>query len=147
MPALRQIAVLFVAALVALGCRSDGPRDAERVPDENHDVARTTIDPPQHAPQAPRIDDGVQVLEILVTPQGFEPASVAVDAREPVRMIFTRTAPEACGEAIQIPVVGIATAPLAVGIPAEVEYRPDQAGVFQFVCGVDTLRGRLVINE
>lgn len=147
MSATHPIAASLALILLVAACRSDGPRDADAVPDENGEVARTTIDPPSRAPQEAVMDNGTQVLEIAVTPDGFQPASVAVSAREPVRMVFTRTTAQACGDVIQIPVAEIVTAPLAVGLPVEVEYVPGEAGVFQFVCGVDALRGRLVVNE
>jgi plastocyanin domain-containing protein len=45
----------------------------------------------------------VQVIELVVTPNGFEPKSIDVDQSKPVTLKVTRTTDSTCAREIQIP--------------------------------------------
>ena len=48
------------------------------------------------APAEPRMEDGVQVVEVEAGPMGYRPAAVALAAGVPARLVFTRTVESEC---------------------------------------------------
>lgn len=136
-------AILSVVLLTA-GCEPPGEAPAEAPPIE--DRAETTLDPPQEAPVAAMIVDNTQRLQVRVTPEGFEPSSVSLEPRIEAVIEFISTAPGACDHPIEVPVLGLITESLADQRVVELSFRPSETGVFQFICGTDKMRGRLLVK-
>lgn len=95
----------------------------------------------------PRMEDGVQVIEVEAGPTGYRPASVALDAGVPARLVFTRTAESDCSSQITVPDFGVPATDLPLNEPVAVEFTPTESGNFAFVCGMDMQRGTLLVQS
>jgi plastocyanin domain-containing protein len=88
---------------------------------------------------------GVQEVTITVR-GGYEPAHVRVKKGEPLRLVFDRQETSGCSEEIVLPAFGIKRF-----LPAHqrtvIEFTPEQAGSFEFTCGMSMLRGRLTVED
>jgi plastocyanin domain-containing protein len=80
-----------------------------------------------------------------VTERGYEPSRVVLHTGRPARITFTRTTDQTCGTEIVFPSLDIRRAlPLAQAV--EVEFMPERAGDITFVCGMNMLRGTIVVQ-
>jgi plastocyanin domain-containing protein len=88
---------------------------------------------------------GVQEVRIRVE-GGYEPAEVTVKRGVPVRMLFDRQEASGCSEELVLPDFGVRRF-LAPFEETVVELTPEEAGRYEFTCGMGMLRGRLVVEE
>ena len=88
---------------------------------------------------------GVQEVTIGVR-GGYEPARVRVKRGVPVRLVFDRQETSGCSEEVVIPEFGIRRF-LPAFKQTVVELTPEQAGSFDFTCGMGMLRGKLIVDE
>lgn len=93
---------------------------------------------------APVKGAGVQEIDITVK-GGYQPASIMVKAGQPVRLNFTRREASTCGEEIVIPSFG-KRAHLPQDETVPIEFVPDKAGEYEFVCGMNMMRGKLIVQ-
>lgn len=85
--------------------------------------------------------------EIAIAVRGaYSPDRVEVEAGRPVRLTFTRLEENACTAQVLFPDFGIVK-DLPVGRPVAVELTPDRPGEFDFHCGMNMVRGRLVVKS
>jgi plastocyanin domain-containing protein len=77
---------------------------------------------------------------------GYEPSQVRVRAGAPVRLVFDRQETSGCSEEVVIPDFGIRRF-LPAFTQTAVEINPQQAGSYEFTCGMGMLRGRLIVEE
>jgi len=105
--------------------------------------ALTTDVAPTSAPSASQFSG--QEAKILVTEQGYEPEKVTLRAGTPVRLIFVRTTDKTCGTEVVFPSLDIRRA-LPLNQPVAIEFTPKASGEIGFVCGMNMLRGTLVIG-
>lgn len=89
----------------------------------------------EHASQGPRV---------VITEQGFQPDRVAVPAGQPVRVTFVRSTDNTCAKEVAVPSQQIKRA-LPLNEPVVVEL-PGKAGEVTFVCGMNMLRGTVVVQ-
>ena len=75
----------------------------------------------------------------------YIPDRIEVQADRPVRLTFVRREANPCTEQLIVPEFGIVK-DLPVGKPVAVEFTPDRAGEFEFHCGMNMVRGRLVVK-
>jgi plastocyanin domain-containing protein len=87
---------------------------------------------------------GVQEVTITVH-GGYEPAEVRLRKGVPARLVFDRQETSSCSEEVVLPDFGIRRF-LPAFQKTPVELTPDQAGSFEFTCGMSMLRGRLVVQ-
>jgi RND family efflux transporter MFP subunit len=87
----------------------------------------------------------VQTARIVVNAQGFEPARVVLRSGAPTRLTFVRTTDATCATEIVIPSLNIKRA-LPLNEPVAVEFTPAKAGEVAFACGMDMLKGVLVVQ-
>ena len=101
------------------------------------------------APSAATPDqvDGVQTIGITVGQMGYEPGVIELAAGVPARLVFTRTVESACAEEVQVPAFGVEPTDLPLNEPVAIEFTPTEAGEFAFVCGMDMMRGQLVVRS
>ncbi len=90
--------------------------------------------------------DSVQVVEITVGPEGFQPERVELEAGIPARLIFTRTTDATCAKQVQIPAFDVEKTDLPLNEPVTIEIMPPEAGTFTFACGMDMLAGAIVVK-
>jgi hypothetical protein len=84
-------------------------------------------------------------LKVLVTEQGYEPAKVSVGSGTPARITFVRTTDKTCGTEVVFPSLNIKRA-LPLNQPVTIEFTPKSSGEIGFVCGMNMLRGSVVVQ-
>ncbi|MEX2572589.1 MAG: cupredoxin domain-containing protein [Gemmatimonadota bacterium] len=97
------------------------------------------------AEAAASFSSGVQEVTIRVQ-GGYEPSRVLVRRGKPVRLIFDRQETSGCSEEVVIPDFGVRRF-LAPYERTAIEVTPEEAGTYEFTCGMSMLRGRLVVEE
>lgn len=88
--------------------------------------------------------EGVQEINITVK-GGYSPDVVVVKQNQPVRLNFYRDETASCSETVVFGDFGIARV-LPPFKTTQVEFTPDKAGEFNFVCGMNMLRGKLIVE-
>ena len=87
---------------------------------------------------------GVQEIEVVVR-GGYSPDRIEVSQGRPVRLTFIRKESNPCTEQVILGDFGISrTLPEGERVP--VEFTPDKAGEFTFHCGMNMVRGKLVVT-
>lgn len=89
--------------------------------------------------------DDVQEVEVRVK-GGYSPDRIAVAQGRPVRLLFRREETSSCTEQVVFGDFGI-TRHLPVGKIVPVEFTPTQAGEFNFTCGMNMVRGKLLVKQ
>ncbi len=133
-------------ALAACGDPDDGamqatPPTGDGTTMHDHEMAD------DDGPAEPRMEDGVQVVEIEAGRMGYVPRTVAFEAGVPARIVFTRTVESDCSSQVTIPAFDVPTTDLPLDEPVAVEFTPTESGDFEFVCGMDMQRGSLLIQS
>lgn len=88
--------------------------------------------------------DGVQQVKITVK-GGYSPDVVRVKQGRPVRLDFFRDETASCSETVVFGDFGIAR-DLPAHRTTAVEFTPDKPGEFTWTCGMNMLRGKLVVE-
>ena len=89
-------------------------------------------------------EGGVQEVKVTVK-GGYSPDVIVVKQGRPVRLDFYRDETSSCSEEVIFGDFGIARA-LPAYETTPIEFTPDKAGVFTFTCGMNMLRGKLVVE-
>jgi RND family efflux transporter MFP subunit len=87
----------------------------------------------------------VQSARIVVNEQGFEPAKVALRAGTPARLTFIRTTDKTCGTEVVFSSLNITRA-LPLNAPVQIEFTPAKSGEIAFACGMNMLKGVIVVQ-
>jgi plastocyanin domain-containing protein len=87
---------------------------------------------------------GVQESTIIVR-GGYSPAEIRVRRGAPVRLIFDRQETSSCSEELVFPAFNIRKF-LPAHQRTSVEFTPETPGTFEFTCGMNMLRGKLVVE-
>jgi plastocyanin domain-containing protein len=87
---------------------------------------------------------GVQEVKITVK-GGYTPDVVVVKQGRPVRLDFYRDETSSCSEQVVFGDFGIAR-DLPAFRTTPVEFTPQKSGEFTFTCGMNMLRGKLVVE-
>ena len=87
----------------------------------------------------------VQGAKVLVTETGYEPAKLTLRVGEPARITFVRTTDKTCGTEVVFPLLNIRR-PLPLSEPVVIEFTPKTSGEIGFVCGMNMLRGTVVVE-
>jgi RND family efflux transporter MFP subunit len=95
---------------------------------------------------APPPKESVQTASIAVGEQGYEPARVSLRAGVPARLTFVRTTDKTCGTEIVFPSLNITRA-LPLNEAVVIELTPSKAGDIAFVCGINMLKGVVVVSD
>ena len=88
----------------------------------------------------------IQTATISVTAKGFEPASIALKPNILSRVTFFRKTDQTCATSVVIPEYKIKRE-LPLNKPVDVEFTPTKTGEFGFACGMNMLKGKLVVQE
>ena len=94
-----------------------------------------------HSAESPK----VQEAKVLVTERAFEPGRLTLRAGTPAKITFVRTTDKTCATEVVFPSLNIRR-PLPLNQPVAVEFTPKTSGEIGFVCGMNMLRGTLVIQ-
>ena len=89
-------------------------------------------------------ESGAQEIKVTVK-GGYSPDVIVVKKGVPVRLNFYRDETSSCSEKIVFGDFGIAR-----DLPAfkntTIEFTPDKSGEFTFACGMNMLRGKLIVE-
>lgn len=77
---------------------------------------------------------------------GYDPGTIRVPARRPVRLVFEREDTSSCSEEIVLPDFGIRRF-LPTGKKVAIEVTPPDARRYEFHCGMGMLHGALIAEE
>lgn len=88
---------------------------------------------------------GVQEVQVTVK-GGYSPDTIVVKKGQPVKLNFYRDETSSCSDTVVFGDFGIAR-PLPAYKTTEVEFTPEKAGSFIFTCGMNMLRGKLIVEE
>lgn len=90
-------------------------------------------------------ESGVQEIRVTVK-GGYSPDRIVVREGRPVRLNFYRDETASCSEQVVFGDFGIAR-----NLPpfqnTAIEFTPDKPGEFTFTCGMNMLRGKLVVEK
>ena len=88
-------------------------------------------------------ETGVQEIKVTVK-GGYAPDVIVVKAGVPVRLNFYRDETASCSEQVVFSDFGIAR-DLPAFKTTPIEFTPDKTGEFTFTCGMNMLRGKLIV--
>lgn len=88
--------------------------------------------------------NGVQEVKVTVK-GGYSPDVIVVKQGVPVRLAFYRDETASCSEQIILGDFRIAR-DLPAFKTTPIEFTPDRAGEFTFTCGMNMMRGKLVVT-
>ncbi len=87
---------------------------------------------------------GVQEVKVIVK-GGYDPDVIVVKQGRPVRLDFYRDETASCSDRVVFGDFGIAR-DLPAFKTTSIEFTPDKAGEFTFACGMNMMRGKLVVQ-
>jgi RND family efflux transporter MFP subunit len=87
----------------------------------------------------------VQAVTVTLNAKGYQPASFKLKQGLPARVTFVRKVEATCGTEIVIPEYDIKRE-LPLNEPVTVEFTPNKSGEFTFACGMNMLRGKIVVK-
>ncbi len=87
-------------------------------------------------------EGGFQVVDVTVK-GGYQPASIVVKVGKPVRLNFTRRESTPCGEDVVLPGFG-KRAHLPEDKTVAVVVTPEEPGEYEFTCGMNMYKGKLI---
>lgn len=102
-------------------------------------------DTPLAQAPAPTAKPREQTARIVLNEQSYQPASVNLRAGIPARLTFVRQVEATCGTEIVLADYGIKK-DLPLREPVTVEFTPVKTGEFSFACGMNMLKGKLVVR-
>jgi hypothetical protein len=86
-----------------------------------------------------------QEARVTVTDTSFDPQRLTLRAGVPARVTFTRMSDTTCATAVVFASLNIRRE-LPLNTPVPIEFTPDKAGEISFACGVNMLRGTIVVQ-
>ena len=87
----------------------------------------------------------VQEATITVGAMSFEPSRLTLRAGAPARLMFIRTSDTTCATSVVFPSLKM-TRELPLNKAVTIEFTPSQAGEVAFACGMNMLRGTVVVR-
>ncbi len=100
---------------------------------------------PKKSVSAQVADGGVQEVRVIVK-GGYSPDVIVVRQGAPVKLDFYRDETASCSEEIVFGDFGIARH-LPAFQTTTIELMPEKAGEFTFTCGMNMMRGKLVVEQ
>ena len=86
-----------------------------------------------------------QTVSVVLNEKGFSPGSIKLRKDVPARLTFTRKVESGCGTEVLIADYGIRRE-LPFNQSVTVEFTPNKTGEFKFACGMDMLKGKLIVH-
>ena len=87
----------------------------------------------------------VQTARVRITERGYEPVAFKLRRGVPARVTFVRTTDATCAKEIVLPDFNIRRA-LPLNQPVAVTFTPNKRGTFSFACGMNMMRGQLMVQ-
>ncbi len=127
---------LLAAPLALTACAADAPARVESAVNAP-DASTVAADP--------RMEDGVQIIDIEAGSMGFQPREFTLQAGVPVRLVVTRTVEDDCSSQLTIPAYDVDSEHLPLNEPVSIEFTPTETGEVQWVCGMGMQRGTIAV--
>jgi len=90
-------------------------------------------------------DDHRRAIPVEVGAHGYTPGEVSATAGEEVRLVFTRTSDEGCGQQLVFPDLNLRRdLPLGEAVPVDITM--PVSGTVAFTCGMGMYRGSVVVR-
>jgi plastocyanin len=132
-------AAVLTFAFAFAGCaKTDGDHATADHPAEAPAPAASTTD----GPAAP---DASGRVAVTVDGQGFHPDRITTHAGQPITLAVTRTTDETCGTEIVFKSLAI-DKKLPLNETVEITFTPAEKGEIAFACGMDMLKGSIVVD-
>jgi plastocyanin domain-containing protein len=87
---------------------------------------------------------GIQEVDVTVK-GGYQPSAIVVKSGKPLRLNFTRREATPCGEEVVLPEFG-KRAHLPENQTVPIEIVPQKPGEYEFTCGMNMYRGKLIVE-
>lgn len=100
---------------------------------------------PRFASETVTAKPAVQTATVTVTENGYEPASLTLKKGVPARITFIRKSAKGCGTEVVFKDYNIRRA-LPLNKPIVVALTPNKTGEFTFACGMNMMRGTVVVQ-
>ena len=101
--------------------------------------------PPPAQPAAQTQTTAAQEIDIKISGHTYTPASVNVQKGKPVRLHFTRDEKPTCGDELVIPALNIKKK-VELNQFTTIEITPQQSGELEFTCGMNMMKGKIVVQ-
>jgi plastocyanin len=135
-----RVGILVLAIGSALAGCGGGPQ--ERGADR---AGRPAAAAPAAEPARPMAVGGWQVVRVVVRDTGYEPDRIRLEAGVPAKIVFVQEATSRCAAQIRIPDLGVQVTDLPRGEETIVEFTPRTPGTYSFTCGMDMMRGTIIV--
>jgi membrane fusion protein, copper/silver efflux system len=86
----------------------------------------------------------VKIVRVMVDAE-YTPSTITAVAGQRLRIVFNRLNDDACSEEVVFKDFGIRKK-LAPNAETTVEFTPSKAGTFKFACGMDMMKGKLIVK-
>jgi len=86
-----------------------------------------------------------QTARVTISERGFEPIAFKLRRGVPARVTFVRTTEATCAREVVLPDFNIRQA-LPLNQPVVVTFTPNKRGAFTFACGMNMMRGELIVQ-
>ena len=96
-------------------------------------------------PRASIAKQRVQTARVEINKRGYRPPSLRLRRGVPAEVTFVRTTDATCAKEIVLPDFGIRRA-LPLNEPVVISFTPNEKGTFIFVCGMNMMRGQLIVQ-
>ncbi len=137
---------VFASMILAISIVACG--GSEQDASEQNNAAQTeTEQAPAPTPATPEMMDGVQVITVAVHDTGYSPAHIAFKAGVPAKIIFDQYGTTPCAWDVKSPALGIELTEIPKATKKAVEFTPTKGGTYSFTCGMDMLRGSIIVQE
>ncbi len=100
---------------------------------------------PKPSVSAQVADSGVQEVRVIVK-GGYSPDIIVVKQGAPVKLDFYRDETASCSEEIVFGDFGIARH-LPAFQTTTIEFTPEKPGEFTFTCGMNMMRGKIIVEQ
>ena len=87
----------------------------------------------------------VQKVTVRLTENGYRPSEFRLRRGTRAHVTFIRKTEATCGQVIVIPAYGVHR-DLPLNRRVTITFTPRRTGTFNFTCGMDMLRGKIVVN-
>lgn len=94
---------------------------------------------------AAKAKPGVQTRTVKITERGFEPEKLTLRRGVQARITFVRTTDRTCATEVVFPDFGIKRE-LPLNQPVVITLTPHKKGELSFTCGMNMMRGKLIVQ-
>ncbi|MBP6004793.1 MAG: cupredoxin domain-containing protein [Pyrinomonadaceae bacterium] len=91
------------------------------------------------------VKSGVQTARVLITDQGYSRTGITLRRGVLTRITFLRQTDATCATEVVIPAYGI-NRNLPLNEPVVISFTPKKSGEFGFTCGMNMMRGKLIVR-